>query len=147
MSSCSPERSWSQVKLSELNLNCHCQKLIMHSTEWQEPCEARCSLAPQAIRTGLRSEMGLALQMFPPILCSEQRVGELFRDRLRSHSSVPYLLPCKPPQHLQQSRECPRLVLCTNEFTQAKHYGGIIIDTVIRQMHIKAWNMDRPHWQ
>jgi hypothetical protein len=32
--------------------------------------EAMVSVAPAAIRMGLRSEMGLAVMMFPPIACT-----------------------------------------------------------------------------
>ena len=37
------------------------------------PLLARLSLAPAASRVGLRSEMGLALHMFPPRLCVHNR--------------------------------------------------------------------------
>lgn len=65
------------------------------------PLDARFSLALAATNVGFKSDIGLALQMFPPSVYKNKRVILYSRKQLRklidTYSHIPYLLTSKPP--------------------------------------------------
>ena len=80
-----------------------------------KPFEARFSFTPRAMKVGLRSDMGLAVAMFPDTAWVGVNIwfqlGRCTRATGEStHCYIPYLLASKPSQHLKYSSKGPCFV-------------------------------------
>ena len=51
----------------------HHNNMLCTMTSYTAPLEAKLSLVPEAMKVGLRSDIGLALIMFPPTACEEKK--------------------------------------------------------------------------